>query len=190
MHENTPYIFNLPFFEIFRGAFAPLAPPMAPPLFQRIFWKNFNLHNWFGVGRFAIGKNRKLIYVSPLGWQHFFFSDRHVFQHRESGLTCVVSMWQIKTTLVSFSKWRITRKLTQKFCLFFLDAFVYYKSPENVWIRENSGGRSGRRADRATEWRRWHNVTFHINCTISRSIWSEISQPRHGNVTRSSSIRW
>ena len=29
MHENTPYFLIFPFFEIFRGAFAPLAPP--PP---------------------------------------------------------------------------------------------------------------------------------------------------------------
>ena len=27
MHENTPYFFHFPFFEIFRGAFASLAPP-------------------------------------------------------------------------------------------------------------------------------------------------------------------
>ena len=32
MHENTPYYFLFPPFEIFLGAFAPPCPPMAPPL--------------------------------------------------------------------------------------------------------------------------------------------------------------
>ena len=57
MHESTPYFFIFPFFEIFRGAFAPLAPHMAPPLVVQMYmlffhmWKEINvmLHDLYHV---------------------------------------------------------------------------------------------------------------------------------------------
>ena len=65
MLENTPYFLIFPFFEILRGAFAPLAhpPPMAPPLYliycqaQMIHW--WYLNSWSSadeyIGLYNIG---------------------------------------------------------------------------------------------------------------------------------------
>ena len=49
MHENTPYFFIFPFFEMFRGAFAPLPPPPHGTTPGYLWWNLKNQIQWIYI---------------------------------------------------------------------------------------------------------------------------------------------